>query len=135
MSPLPRDARTSLKTEAWTSVLAAAAFFVFGGLHVALFEMPPKTLLTASVVPIPLGVQFALGRSSPRVTAALTNGVVRFLFTLSYSLSLVFLTFGGAPGVRLGVVSFLVGMAAGNYHLFAVAGVEYAGDEGHDPSV
>ncbi|MDS0294129.1 hypothetical protein [Halogeometricum luteum] len=130
MSHLPRAARTSLKTEAWTSAGAAAVFFVFGGLHVALFGLSPTTLLTASLVPVPLGAQFALGQSSRRVVEVMTNRGVRFLFTLSFSLSLVFLALGGAPGVRLGVVSFLLGVGAGNYYLYAVAGVEYAGEEG-----
>jgi hypothetical protein len=127
---VPRDLRTSLKTEAWTSLLAAAVFASLGGLSTALVEASPWTVLGASLVPIPVGAFFALGKSSPRVAEALTHRGFRFAFTLSVTLSLVWLATGESPGVRLGAVSFLLGVAAGNWYLYSVAGVEYAGDEG-----
>jgi hypothetical protein len=127
---VPRDLRTSLKTEAWTSLLAAAVFASLGGFSTVLLQASPWTVLGAALVPIPVGAFFALGKSSPRVAEALTHRGFRFAFTLSVTLSLVWLATGGSPGVRLGVVSFLGGVAAGNWYLYSVAGIEYAGDEG-----
>lgn len=110
-------------------MLAAAVFASLGGLPTVLLETSPWTVLGASLVPIPVGAFFALGKSSPRVAEALTHRGFRFAFTLSVTLSLVWLTTDGSPGVRLGVVSFLGGVAAGNWYLYSVAGIEYAGDE------
>ncbi|QIB75792.1 hypothetical protein GL213_03210 [Halogeometricum borinquense] len=130
MPSVSQSLRPSLKTESWTGLLGAVAFFIFGNLPAELPLMTARTLVAASLVPVPFGAYFALGKSSRRASEALTHRGVRFTFSLSFSLSLLWLTLAGSPGVRLGVVSFLLGIATGDWYLYSVADIEYGGDEG-----
>ncbi|SFR51775.1 hypothetical protein [Halogeometricum limi] len=129
MTALPDDVRSSLKTDAATS-LFAAAFAVFGDVHAVVSALSPSTSLAVVLVGVPLGSYFSLGRSSPRVAEALGHRGVRFAFIASFTLAAVFLVLRASPPVRLGVVSFLVGTAATNWYLHSVVGVEYVGDDG-----